>query len=293
MVTRYGAKGDGKGLDTPAINAAIDAAASAGGGIVFFPAGSYLCYSIRLKSNVTVQLTTGATIVAAPGPEPGEQGKYDLAESNAPWENYQDFGHNHWHNSLIWGEGLENVAIIGRGLIWGKGLSRGWDTGPKAEQPGAGNKAIALKHCRNVLLRDFGILHGGHFGILATGVDNFTIDNLTIDTNRDGMDIDCCRNVHVSNCTVNSPWDDGICLKSSYALGYARATEMVTIANCTVTGDFEEGTVLDGTCKHFAPGAKVPRGESAMWGDYHLRELGVLLLREINGGPYLTFQGPL
>ena len=86
------------------------------------------------------------------------------------------------------------------------------------------------------MLRDFSILHGGHFGILATGVDNLTIDNLKIDTNRDGMDIDCCRNVRVSNCSVNSPWDDGICLKSSFALGYARATEMVTITNCLVGG---------------------------------------------------------
>lgn len=258
-VTRFGAKADGKTLDTDAINSAIDAASRAGGGIVLLPAGSYLCYSIHLKSNVTLQLTTGATIVAAPGPELGQQGKYDLAESNAPWEAYQDFGHNHWHNSLIWGEGLENVAIIGSGLIWGKGLSRGWDVEPRAEHPGAGNKAIALKNCRNVLLRDFAILHGGHFGILATGVDNFTVDNLTIDTNRDGMDIDCCRNVHVSNCTVNSPWDDGICLKSSFALGYARATEMVTITNCTVTGDFQEGTFLDGTFKRFPADEKVSR----------------------------------
>src|SRR6185437_8380017 len=126
VVTRYGAEGDGKTLDTAAINSAIEAASKAGGGIVLLPAGAYLCYSIHLKSNVTLQLTNGATIVAAPGPEPGQQGKYDLAESNAPWDAYQDFGHNHWHNSLIWGEGLENVAIIGSGLIWGKGLSRGW-----------------------------------------------------------------------------------------------------------------------------------------------------------------------
>jgi polygalacturonase len=99
------------------------------------------------------------------------------------------------------------------------------------------------------LLRDFRILEGGWFGILVTGVDNLTIDNLLIDTNRDGMDIDCCRNVRISNCTVNSPWDDGICPKSSYALGYARATENVTITNCYVTGDFEVGSVLDGTWK--------------------------------------------
>ena len=122
-----------------------------------------------------------------------------------------------------------------------------------------GNKSIALKNCHNVLLRDFSILKGGHFGLLLTGVDNLTIDNLTIDTDRDGIDIDCCRNVHVSNCTVNSPWDDGICPKSSYALGYARATENVTITNCYVTGDYELGTVLDGTFKRFAPDARVGR----------------------------------
>ena len=76
---------------------------------------------------------------------------------------------------------------------------------PLAETPGMGNKAIGLKNCHNVLLRDFSILAGGHFSVLATGVDNLTIDNLMIDTNRDGIDIDCCRNVRVSNCSVNSP----------------------------------------------------------------------------------------
>src|SRR5260221_12391475 len=129
---------------------------------------------------------------------------------------------------MIWGEGLENVSICGPGLIWGKGLSRGEGQGTVAETPGVGNKAIALKNCRNVLLRDFSILHGGHFGVLATGVDNFTVDNLKIDTNRHGIDFDCCRNVRVSNCTVNSPWDDGLCPKDSYALRYRRRTEMVT-----------------------------------------------------------------
>ncbi|MGB7437894.1 MAG: glycoside hydrolase family 28 protein [Candidatus Acidiferrum sp.] len=259
-VCHFGATGDGKTLDSAAINKAIETVAASGGGTVCFPAGTYLCYSIRLKSNITLWLTQGATILAADFPTEGSNQGYDLAESNAPWESYQDYGHNHWHNSLIWGEGLENIAILGPGLIWGKGLSRGSGVGPKAESPGVGNKSIALKHCRNVQLRDFGILHGGHFGLLATGVDNLTIDNLTIDTNRDGMDIDCCRNVHVSNCSVNSPWDDGICLKSSYALGHARATEMVTITNCLVTGDFEEGTLLNASYKHFAADvSKVPR----------------------------------
>jgi polygalacturonase len=256
-VRAFGALGDGKTLDTPAVNRAIEAAAVAGG-TVYFPAGSYLCYSIHLKSKVALYVEQGATIVAAePAADPAQS--YDAAESNKPWEEYQDYGHNHWHNSLIWGEGISDVAILGPGMIWGKGLSRGWGSGPVAEHPGVANKAIALKNCRNVLLRDFSILHGGHFGVLATGVDNFTIDNLKIDTNRDGIDIDCCRNVRVSNCSVNSPWDDGICLKSSFALGYARATEMVTISNCLLAGSYQEGTLLDGSWKKFPADEKVPR----------------------------------
>jgi polygalacturonase len=252
-VKRYGATGDGHTIDTPAINKAIEAASAGGGGMVRFPAGTYACYSIHLKSHVVLYLEAGATILAATVPEGGPSGSshYDFAESNKPWENYQDFGHNHWHNSLIWGENIHDFAILGTGLIWGKGLSRGASELPLAETPGQGNKVLGLKNCHNVVLRDFSILESGHFGVLATGVDNMTIDNLSIDTNRDGIDIDCCKNVRVSNCSVNSPWDDAICPKSSYALGYPRITENLTIANCFVTGAFLVGSMLDGTWKRF------------------------------------------
>jgi polygalacturonase len=268
-VRKYGATGDGKALDTAAVNRAIEAAAAEGGGMVVFPAGSYLCFSIRMKSNVHLHLLEGSAIVAADSPLPGDLsgyngGVYDAAEPNTAWDAYQDYGHNHWHNSLIWGEGLHDLSITGAGLIWGRGLSNGrgrkGDGAPfKAEQAGVGNKAIALKNCHNVLLRDFSILKGGHFGLLLTGVDNMTIDNLKIDTDRDGMDIDCCQNARVSNCTVNSPWDDGICPKSSYALGYARPTRNLTIADCWVTGDYEMGSVLDGSFRKFPAEAQVGR----------------------------------
>ena len=270
-VRAFGAKGDGKTVDSPAINKAIDAAATAGGGTVLFPAGTYRSYSIRLKSNVALYLEQGSTILAA-DPKDGD-GKYDAPEPN-PWDQYQDFGHSHWHNSLIWGENLENISILGPGRIWGKGLVRsgnqsrtkeqndalgsapsdprggpfGYPNPRDAVESGWGNKSISLKLCRNVIIRDITILHGGHFAILATGVDNLTIDNLKIDTNRDGIDVDACKNVRISNCTVNSPFDDGICPKSSFALGYARATENVTITNCQVSG-YDEGTLLDGTYK--------------------------------------------
>jgi polygalacturonase len=263
-VRLHGARGDGAAVDSHAINRAIDAVAAAGGGTVVFPAGVYLSYSIRLKSKVGLYLDHGAVILAGPTPLNGTSSSgYDAAEPQGEWEPYQDFGHNHWHNSLIWGEGLDGVSITGPGMIWGKGLSRGWEKEPGMPddtKPGVGNKSIALKNCRNVLLRDFKILQGGWFGILATGVDNLTIDNLLIDTNRDGMDIDCCRNVRVSNCAVNSPYDDAICPKSSFALGHARPTENVTITNCYVTGDFQIGSMLDGTWKRGNMGREVPTG---------------------------------
>ena len=263
-VRTFGAKGDGETVDTPAINRAIETAASSGGGTVVFPTGTYLCYSIHLKSSVCLHLNAGATILAASVPREGATtGGYDPAGEPQPWEAYQDFGHNHWRNSLLWGEDLHDVTIMGPGLIWGKGLSRGEQNEfPRAEMPGVGNKGIALKNCRNVTFRDFSMLSCGHFAMLLTGVDNLVIDGIRIDTNRDGIDIDCCKNVHVANCIVNSPWDDAICPKSSFALGHARVTENVTITNCYVTGIFDYGTLLDGTFKRmqYPPNSRPPIG---------------------------------
>jgi polygalacturonase len=240
-VKTFGAPGDGKLLATAGINKAIDAANAAGGGTVYFPPGTYLSGSIHLKSNVTLYLEQGAVLQASENPE-----VYDpIEDSQKQWAQFQDFGHTYFHNSLIWGEQLHDIAILGPGLIYGKGLTR------QADQR-VGNKAIALKLCRNVIIRDISILMAGHFAILATGVDNLTIDNIKIDTNRDGIDVDSCRHVRISNVSVNSPWDDAIVIKGSHALGFARATEDMTITNCEVSG-FENGTFLDGTYKRSGP----------------------------------------
>jgi len=285
-VRSFGATGDGQTLDTDAINQAIDAASTAGGGTVRVPAGTYLSFSIHLKSHIALQLDAGATLVAASPAT--DSGRYDPAEPNE-WgdKQYQDFGHSHWHDSLIWGENLEDVSITGPGRIYGRGLVRGGgnggrrgsgqgagapgpvasapnpidlagpngtlspgtrEAGPPPPAAGSGTKSIALKNCHNVLLRDFSVLQGGWFALLATGVDNLTVDNLKVDTNRDGFDIDGCRSVHISNCSVNSPNDDAIVLKSSYALGELRGCDNITITGCQVSG-FDPGTLLDGTFK--------------------------------------------
>jgi polygalacturonase len=256
-VRNFGAMGDGKNLDSPAIDKAIDACAQSGGGTVYLPAGTYLSGSIHLKSNIHLFIDTGATIL-------GAQQDMNVYDETEPYTlgGYQDGGHCYFHNSLIWGENLTNVFITGNGTINGGGLVRSdkildemvgfnrfnppvTNTAPCVR---LGNKAIALKLCRNVLIRDVTIFHGGHFAILVTGCDNLTVDNVTMDTDRDGIDIDCCRNTMVSNCRINSPNDDGLCPKSTYALGRPVITENLTIVNCQVSG-FEEGTLLDGTMK--------------------------------------------
>lgn len=267
-VRSFGARGDGRALDTDAVNAAIQQAALVGG-TVLIPAGRFLCFSIRLESGVTLLLAEGAVIEAA---DPTRHaGAYDLPEESHG-ELFQDFGHSHWRNSLIWGIGLHDVAIIGPGRIEGTGLTRDgpgarWrrDTGERplsmagmsdaeiralepeaAAMNGRGNKAIAFKQCRRVTLSGFTIAKGGHFAVLATGVDDLLIDGLTIDTDRDGIDLDCVRRARVRGCWVNTPNDDAIVLKSSHALGEAVACDDVVIEDCTVSG-YDLGTMLDGT----------------------------------------------
>ena len=242
-VRDFGAKGDGKALDHMAINKAIEAATKDGGGQVVLTAGTYLCGSIRLKSNVDLHLMAGAKILAAPA----EMKAYDESEVFGGPE-YQDGGHTYFHNSLIWAEGQKNVSITGHGMIDGEGLTK-HDTekagNVQGGSIGTGDKAIALKSCRNITIRDITIYRGGHFAIITTGCDIGTIDNVTIDTNRDGIDIDCCKYFTVSNTKVNTPNDDAIVLKSSYALKRPVLCEHILITNCIVTG-YKLGTFLSG-----------------------------------------------
>jgi polygalacturonase len=163
-VRGFGAVGDGKSIESPAINRAIEGAGSRGG-TVYFPAGLYACYSLRLKSAVTLYLDQGAVIIAADTPREGTTLGYDPAESNAPWEAFQDFGHNHWHNSLIWRENIHDVAILGPGLIWGRGLARGHDD---PELPTAPRSPGSTRHRRASLPPRAGHEDEGAAGAVVT-----------------------------------------------------------------------------------------------------------------------------
>ena len=260
-ITKYGARPNGPAMaNQAAINDAIAAAAAAGGGTVVVPPGVFKTYTIRLKSRVGLHLASRDSILraAVQGAAPdGDGGFYDAPEPNL-FVGLQDHGHSHWANSLIYGLDVENVTISGPGLIDGSYLNdrgetvnvlsggdpREGSTRGDAGVPAGGNKAIALKNSKNIVFRDFSLRNGGHFGIIGTGVIGWTVDGITVDTNRDAFNIDASQDVTVRNSVFNSLTDDAIVLKASFGLGRFLPTQNVLIEHCTVSG-YDAGSVID------------------------------------------------
>ncbi len=217
-VKDFGATGDDKTNDTPAINKAIEQCSTDGGGTVNFPAGKYVVASVHLKSNVCLKLDANAVIIgAATG--------YDAPEPN-PYSKYQDFGHSHFHDAVMWGDGIENFAILG-GSVDGGHTSQGDKKGA-----GTGNKVIAIKNARNLLFE--GVTHdnGGHFVYLLNNCENITIAHDTIKKSRDGIDLMGCRNVAVHDCHFTGCGDDTLGIKSDWGLGKKILTENVYAWDC-------------------------------------------------------------
>ena len=228
-VRHFGALADGSTNDAPAINRAIAKASQTGNGTVFIPSGVYACASIHLQSNIKLILDAGAVLKAMPSimdpwePNPHDQGLMDRA-------------YYHWEASLIWGKNLKNMKIYGPGTLDGSALTRS-----SKVAPGTGDKGIALKLCKNVEIRNLNIREGGHYAILATGCENMLIDNVTIKTSRDGLNLSQCSNVEVNHCHIDSVryhdgrpagGDDAIKFGSDLSLGQARPSENITVRNC-------------------------------------------------------------
>lgn len=243
---------------TNAINEAITLASECGGTVVFEP-GEYRAYTIELKSNVNILLMKDAILYAAKTDfnteyfkQKGEGGNYLAPEVNL-YAGLQDHGHTYFANSLIYGHDIYNVKIYGEGLIDGSFYNEetgyldyvlwGGDPGGSKERnlPGHngswfGNKAIALVRCKNIILTGISVVIGGHFAIIAEGVDNMLIDDILVDTTRDALDIDCCQNVTVINSTFNSLTDDALVIKASYGAGIFMPAKNILIDNCKVCG---------------------------------------------------------
>ena len=274
-VLDYGASPDADPTtNTRAFDRALLAASSRRHGIVIVPQGRFLLYSIHLRNGIRIHLEKGAVLAAARTDirhgicdvqgesfrQRGQGGNYDEPEINR-YAGLQDHAHSYLRNSLILGEQLHDVAIEGPGRIDGSwtdenGFRRQALTYADPALPDLrnshghdgewfGNKAIALHDCQDVTLSGFEILAGGHFAVIATGCRNLLVEGLTIDTNRDGIDLDSVEDVTVRGCRVNSPHDDAIVVKASYATGRFAPSHNILIENCQVSG-YDLGSVLNG-----------------------------------------------
>ena len=212
-VKDFGATGDGSTDDTPALNKAIARCSAEGGGTIHFPPGKYMVASVHLLSNVQLLLDDHAVIE-------GRKDGYEPPEPNPLNEKYQDLGHSHFHNAVLWGENLENFAVIG-GQVNGGGVTQG---NPK---PGGGDKVFAIKTGKNLLFKNVTHVTGGHFVYLLNDCENITIDHTMIKKSRDAIDLMGCRNVAVTGCNFTGCGDDTLGIKSDYALGRRIKTENI------------------------------------------------------------------
>jgi len=169
-VREYGAKGDGDSVDTKAIQDTIDACHAAGGGRVLLPAGTYKSGTLRLRDHVTIHLERGARLVGT-----AELTGYSGFESG-------NLRNSRWNRGLIVGEGLEDVAITGTGLIDGNKV---FD--PQGEEQMRGPHTILLKECRRVTLRDVTIRDAANYAFLFYACTDVRVENATFEGGWDGV----------------------------------------------------------------------------------------------------------
>ncbi|MGO8751691.1 MAG: glycoside hydrolase family 28 protein [Thermoguttaceae bacterium] len=216
-VREFGAAGDGKTDDTGPIQRAIDGCARQGGGVVVLDRGTFLTGTLLLQSHVDLHLTSTAVL----------QGVTDLAHYRAdPKVVYKLL-----NQSLLFAEGCEHIAITGEGTIDGQG--KAFRNGEKDQRP----VLIRLRDCRDVRLAGFLVKNAASFGVHPIHCRQVRIEGLRIDSrvqpNSDGIDIDGCEDVFISNCNIRSG-DDSIALKT---IEHGAPCRDVAITNCILSSD--------------------------------------------------------
>jgi hypothetical protein len=242
-VRQHGAVADGATLDTAAINRAIDAAAAAGGGLVYVPPGIYLVGTIVLKSNITLYLEAGATL----------QGSTKISDYSAFGATPEQGDANRRH--LIFAQEADNVTLAGPGRIDGQGPAFWVPSGRKPLPPEEEWRDVAAHvskalprasplleffRCRNLRIEGVRIENAQGWTLRPIDCDNvvirgISIKNPVIGSNTDGIDPTCCHNVFISDCVIDTG-DDAICLKSENPYGgELRVSKNITITNCVLT----------------------------------------------------------
>ncbi len=254
---QFGAVGDGKVLDSPAINAAIDACNKAGGGVVYCSPGTYLCGTVELKSNVTLYLEAGAVIL----------GSTDVAQytPKAGPDATADAGQRH----LLYARDADNVSVVGPGRVDGQGQSFWTATNRKPVSDDAKwsdarhldykpnarvSPMVELVNCTNLRLESIELTGSSGWTLrpincTRVSIQGIVIRNPAIGPNTDGIDLTGCQDVVISDCLINTG-DDAICLKSENPYGPTpRLSKNIAVSNCIITSSttgFKIGTATQG-----------------------------------------------
>lgn len=243
-VREYGALGDGETPDTAAINLAIKTCAAGGGGQVRFPAGNYLSGTLQLKSNVTLFLEAGATLIGSANLEHYQSFTPPAGTPEARW--------TRWHRALLLGDNVENVTIAGQGIIDGNKV---FD--PRGEEKMRGPHTILFGICHDITIRDVSIKDSANYAVMLEFCQQVEVRNVKITGGWDGVHFRGwpgrpCRDVSIVGCQFFTG-DDSIA---------GRYWENVLIADCIVNSSCN-GVRLIGpattltihNCLFYGPGA--------------------------------------
>lgn len=249
LISDFGAKNDGTTNNAGAIQYAINFINEHGGGRLIFETGNYVTGSIYLKSNVTLHLNQGATILGSTNP-------FDyVKDKKIGWM------------SMIFAVNQENIGITGRGTINGRGyltannmvtyIQTGVYTDPlKYDRPNETNRPqnIYFRECKNVIIKDITLKDPASWNQTYDQCKNLYVEGITVDSksywNNDGIDVVDCEDVVIKNSYFDAA-DDVICFKSHSA---DHLCKNVVVDNCvgrSSANGLKFGTVSRGGFKNF------------------------------------------
>ncbi|MDX2246655.1 MAG: glycosyl hydrolase family 28 protein [Bacteroidia bacterium] len=241
-VKDYGASGEKSQKATAFIQKTLDICAEAGGGIVYFPPGEYVSGSLRIFSNTTLWLESGATLYAS--------------QDTSDYTTYRSLS----EPVLLFADSAHHIALRGKGTIHGQarrvyedlkavdGFIR--DITENAREAGVEMKMyykvkphvrlVVFEHSTDITIEDISLIESCSWTldlkqcqrVYVRGV--YIQSSLEAGVNADGIDVDGCRDVVISDCIVTTG-DDAIVLKANFTRGVQHNCENVTITNCVVT----------------------------------------------------------
>ena len=233
-VREFGAKGDGKTLDTAAIQKALDQCGGSGGGIVRFAAGTYLSQPLTLRSRTTVQLDEGATLKATDDPK-------DYLPVDVTWDEVLSGAKRGPFANFINGKDLEDVTLTGKGTIDGSG-EFWWGPAEEARRKVSGytlpRPNLIRVGAKNFTVTDVTIQNSPKFHLVPDDCENVFISGVKIlapegAANTDAIDPSVCKNVVITNCYIDVG-DDNVAVKSGKAMpGREFGCENLFVVDCT------------------------------------------------------------